>query len=80
MLREIVWASGAVDSFAEAESVFERIGHIRITDSSIWRRKEAWGEQVREVEEREREKANTPTGANAFRERVLGSEDRKSVV
>lgn len=75
----MVWASGAVDSFAEAESVFERIGHIRITDSSIWRRKEVWGAQVREVEEREREKANTPAGANAFRERVLGSEKRIGV-
>jgi hypothetical protein len=79
VLKEMVWASGTVDSFAEAESVFERIGHMRITDSSIWRRKEAWGEQVREVEEREREQANLPAGANAFREQVLGSGKRLGV-
>jgi hypothetical protein len=79
VLKEMVWLSGAVDSFAEAEEVFERIGHLTISDSSIWRRKEKWGKRFKEVEEAEREQANTPSSANAFRERVLGSQKRIGV-
>lgn len=75
----MVWLSGAVDSFAEAEKVFERIGHLTISDSSIWRRKEKWGKRFKEVEEEEREQANTLSSANAFRERVLGSQKRIGV-
>jgi len=69
-----VWLSGVVDSFEKSEAVMERIGHLTISDSSIWRRKEVWGTAFLEVEEEEREKANTPSSANAFRECVLGSE------
>lgn len=79
VLKEMVWLSGVIDSFAEAETVFGRIGHIAISESSIWRRKEEWGEQFKTVAEEQREKANTPAGANAFRERVLGSERRIGV-
>jgi hypothetical protein len=75
----MVWLSGAADSFAEAEKVFERIGHLTISDSSIWRRKEKWGKRFKEVEEAEREQANTPSSADAFRERVLGSQKRIGV-
>lgn len=79
VLKEMTWLSGAVDSFAEAEQVFMRIGHMSISDSSIWRRKEGWGERFKEVEEAEREKASTLGGANSFREQVLGSEKRMGV-
>ena len=75
----MVWLSGTEDSFVEAEKVFRRIGHLVISDSSIWRRKEVWGERFRELEERRREKANTLTSANRFRERVMGAEQRKGV-
>lgn len=71
--------SGDADSFAKAEEVFERIGHLTISDSSIWRRKEKWGERFKEVEEAEREKANTPSSVSEFRERVRGSEKRIGV-
>ena len=56
-----------------------RIGHLSISDSSIWRRKEGWGERFKEVKEAEREKANTLGSANSFREQVLGSEKRMGV-
>ena len=79
MLKEVVWLSGVVDSFEESEAVMERIGHLTISDSSIWRRKEVWGTAFLAVEAEEREKANTPASANAFRERVLGSEKRIGV-
>ena len=79
VLKEIVWLSGAVGSFAEAEEVLERIGHLTISDSSIWRRKEKWGEAFKAIEDAEREKANMPARANEFRKRVLGSEKRIGV-
>ena len=79
VLKEMTWLSGAVNSFAEAEQVFMRIGHLSISDSSIWWRKEGWGERFKEVKEAEREKANTLGSANSFREQVLGSEKRMGV-
>ena len=79
VLKEMTWLSGAVDSFAEAEQVFLRIGHLSISDSSIWRRKEEWGKRFKQVEETERKKANTLGSANRFREQVLGSEKRMGV-
>jgi len=79
VLKEMTWLSGAVHSFQEAEEVFARIGHLHISDSSIWRRKETWGEQFKEVEEAERKKANTLGSANSFREQALGTEKRLGV-
>jgi hypothetical protein len=79
ILKAMVWLSGVMDSFAEAEAVFERVGHLSISDSSIWRRKEKWGEAFQAIEEAEREKANTPSRAHEFRERVLGSGKRLGV-
>lgn len=79
VLKEMVWLSGVVDSFAEGERVFERIGHLAISDSSIWRRKEVWGERFRAVEAAQREEANVPSSASQFRERVQESEKRLGV-
>jgi hypothetical protein len=79
VLKEMVWLSGEESSFAKAEEVFERVGHLAISESSIWRRKETWGERFKEVEEAQREKANVPAGASAFRAQVLGSEKRIGV-
>ena len=75
----MVWLSGVMGSFAEAESVLQRIGHLWISDSSIWRRKEQWGERFRGIEEAQREKANTLSSAHPIRQRVLGSEKRIGV-
>jgi hypothetical protein len=79
VLKEMVWLSGVMGSFEEAERVFERIGHLAISDSSIWRRKERWGERFKAVAEAARERANTLASAHSFRERVLGSEKRMGV-
>mgnify|MGYP001817623368 CR=1 FL=1 len=79
VLKEMTWLSGAVNSFAEAEQVFLRIGHMSISDTSVWRRKEEWGERFKEVEEAERKKANTLGSASRFREQALGSEKRMGV-
>ena len=75
----MVWLSGTEKSFAHAEDVMWRIGHIEISDSSIWRRKESWGERFKELEEAQRVRANTLGGAEAFRARMRGSKQRLGV-
>ena len=79
VLREIVWVSGAVDSFAEAKAVLKRIGHLTLSDSSVWRRKEEWGERFEAIESAEREKANTLPKRSDFRRQVLNATSRIGV-
>jgi hypothetical protein len=59
--------------------VFERIGHLAISSSSIWRRKEAWGEQFQALESAQQEEANVFSRASQFRARALGSQRRLGV-
>ena len=75
----MVWLSGTEGSFAHAEDVMRRIGHIEVSDSSIWRRKETWGERFKEAEESERVRANTLGSAAAFRARLRASKQRLGV-
>jgi hypothetical protein len=53
----MVWVSGVVGSYEKAEAVLQRVGHLTISDSSVWRRVEKWGEKFKEVEEARRERA-----------------------
>jgi hypothetical protein len=76
LLKEMTWLSGTESSFARAEETMVRIGHLKISDSTIWRRKEEWGARFLAVEEEQRHKANTPCSAHAFRAHALGSEKR----
>ena len=46
-----------VDSFEEAEEVMRRIGHLEMSDSTIWRRVDKWGGKFKEVEAERRERA-----------------------
>lgn len=58
LAKEAVWLSGALDSFELAEEAFRRIGHVSMSDSTIWRRVKKWGERFRELEKEEQEAAN----------------------
>lgn len=53
----VVWLSGMAD-FETAAEIMEQAGQVQISDSSVWRRTEKWGERICEIEEAEREKAN----------------------
>lgn len=75
----MVWLSSTEKSFEHAEDVMRRIGHIEVSDSSIWRRKETWGERFKEVESAQLVRANTLGSAEAFRARLLGSKQRLGV-
>ena len=58
MAKEAVWLSGVVDSYEEAEAVMSRVGHIQMSDSTIWRRVEKWGQKFVEVEQQRQQQAN----------------------
>ena len=58
LAKEAVWLSGAMDSFELAEEAFRRVGHVSMSDSTIWRRAEKWGEEFRKLEKQEQEAAN----------------------
>lgn len=55
--REAVWLSGVAVSYELAAEVLERIGHLSISPSSIWRYAQEAGEQFQKVEQAERESA-----------------------
>lgn len=48
--------------FEQAEEILENVGQIVISDSSVWRRTEEWGERFRALEAAEREAANVLPG------------------
>jgi hypothetical protein len=79
VLREIVWVNGRADSFAAAEETLKRIGHLTVSDSSVWRRVEEWGAVLKEQEEARREKANTLPKRDQIRRQMQGGAQRVGV-
>jgi hypothetical protein len=79
VLQEIVWVSGRVDSYAAAEEVLQRIGHLCVSDSSVWRRVDTWGAAIQDQEDARREKANTLPKQAHFRRQVQGNTGRVGV-
>lgn len=67
-----VWLSAMTD-FETATEILDRVGQVQISDSSVWRRTEKWGERICETEEAERGKAN---GVPQRWERPIGRERR----
>ncbi len=53
--------------YERAAEVLEEIGQITISDTSVWRRTQEWGEQFRQMEEEERERANTLSASSEER-------------
>lgn len=56
--KEAVWLSGVVESYEDAEVVMRRIGHLSMSDSTIWRRVKKWGAAFAAVAKEAEEKAN----------------------
>jgi hypothetical protein len=54
--KQAVWLSGWVE-FETAEDILNRVGHIAISDTSVWRRAKKWGERSQAVEATERASA-----------------------
>jgi hypothetical protein len=54
-VKEAVWLSGVIDSFAEVEMVLRRVGHVSMSTSTIWRRVERWGERFKKLDQERQE-------------------------
>ena len=57
LAKEAVWLSGAMGSFERAEEAFARVGHVSMSDSTIWRRVDKWGERFEQLEREKQEAA-----------------------
>ena len=79
MLKEIVWVSGVVGSYEKAEAVLQRVGHLSVSDSNVWRRVQGWGEKFKEVEDTRRERANALPGLNDRYRGVSETDERMGV-
>jgi len=58
LAKEAVWLSGVVGSYEAAEAVMSRVGKVQMSDSTIWRRVEKWGQRFIEVEQGQCHQAN----------------------
>ena len=79
MLRELVWLSGQVASYAAVESVLYRVGRLSVSDSSVWRRVETWGTAIKVEEEKRRARANSLPKREYVRKHALGGVQRMGV-
>ena len=78
VLKEIVWVSGVVGSYEIAEAMLRRVGHLTISDSSVWRRAQEWGKRFKEEDTR-REQANALPSRTGVYRGVRETEERKGV-
>jgi hypothetical protein len=59
--KQAVWLSGLVE-FETAEEILDKVGHIAMSDSSIWRRTQDWGKRFKAIEATRRAQSMaTPT-------------------
>jgi hypothetical protein len=61
VVKRAVWLSGLV-SFARAAEIMAEVGRVDISESSVWRHAQRWGEGFRQHEETERRQANGIAG------------------
>jgi hypothetical protein len=61
LLKLMVWLSGIVE-YEQAEQVLHRVGQMEVSDSSIWRQVQQWGQSFQALYEAERMRANVLPG------------------
>lgn len=44
IVKLMVWLSGITD-YAQAEEILQKVGQMNVSDSSIWRQAQEWGER-----------------------------------
>lgn len=50
VVKETVWLSGVVDSYAEVARILARVGRVQMSSSSAWRRVAKWGSVLQAME------------------------------
>jgi hypothetical protein len=73
-----VWLSGLV-TFAQAAEILQRIGQITISESSVWRQAQTWGQEFVAIEAAERILANALPGQRDLLRREEQSKGRMGV-
>jgi hypothetical protein len=58
VVKLTVWLSGLLGSYEQVAQVLGRVGQIEISKSSVWHRLQRCGEQIRQVEQQQREQAS----------------------
>jgi hypothetical protein len=70
-----VWLSGLV-TFEQAAEILRRIGQVSISESSVWRQAQEWGEEFAAIEAAERVLANALPGRRDMLRRENQSQGR----
>jgi len=79
LLKEMTWLSGVMKSYAVAEEAFARIGHLYVSDSSIWRRAQTWGEAFKDIEDKQVNSTNVLPGGRESQGGLIKSGGRQGV-
>lgn len=58
LVKEAVWLSGAMGSFEQAEEALARLGHVKMSDNTIWQRAKKWGQRFQALEKQQQGAAN----------------------
>jgi len=65
--KQAVWLSGEM-AYETAAEVMKEVGQNEISDTSVWRRVEKWGERLKALEAKEQEHANSlSTGSEVIK-------------
>lgn len=74
LAKEAVWLSGVLSSFEEVEAVLRRVGHVSMSDSTVWRRAKQWGEPFRGLDQARQQQAQ----AMPQRGQVIGGQAKRA--
>jgi hypothetical protein len=77
--KQIVWLSGVSASYEKAEETLVRIGGIGVSDSSVWRQAQKWGEKLQAIEEREMSLAEAGDSQRAKKPKAAATANCKGV-
>jgi hypothetical protein len=58
VVKEAVWLSGVVDSYAEVSAILARVGRVQMSTTSVWRRVKQWGGGFAALEAEQASKAS----------------------
>lgn len=64
VVKESVWLSGVVSSYADVAAILHRVGRVQMSTTSVWRRAERWGGHFQAVESEQAAKATALPGAD----------------
>ena len=79
VLKEITWLGGMMKSYVAAEEVFARIGHVYVSDSSAWRRTQDWGEEFKDIEDKQVLSTSALSGGREIQHGLVESGGRQGV-